>query len=79
MGEFGAVSVVSGRIRGLTNTVPLHIEVLYQEYDIAAAFGVATLLASVALLTIALRAALDWRQDALRARGSRGQLIAAAA
>ena len=79
MGEFGAVSVVSGRIRGLTNTVPLHIEVLYQEYDIAAAFGVATLLAGVALLTIGLRAGLDWRQEALRARGSRAQLLAVAA
>ncbi len=79
MGEFGAVSVVSGRIRGLTNTVPLHIEVLYQEYDIAAAFGVATLLAGIALLTIGLRALLDWRQDALRTRGSRAQLLAVAA
>ena len=75
MGEFGAVSVVSGRIRGLTNTVPLHIEVLYQEYNIAAAFGVATLLAGVALLTIVLRAGLDWRQEALRARGGRAQLV----
>lgn len=75
MGEFGAVSVVSGRIRGLTNTVPLHIEVLYQEYNIAAAFGVATLLAGVALLTIVLRAWLDWRQEALRARGGRAQLV----
>lgn len=79
MGEFGAVSVVSGRIRGLTNTVPLHIEVLYQEYNIAAAFGVATLLAGSALLTIGLRAGLDWRQEALRARGSRAQLLAVAA
>ena len=77
MGEFGAVSVVSGRIRGLTNTVPLHIEVLYQEYNIAAAFGVATLLAGVALLTIVLRAVLDWRQEALRARGGRAQLVVA--
>ncbi len=79
MGEFGAVSVVSGRIRGLTNTVPLHIEVLYQEYDIAAAFGMATLLAGIGLLTIALRALLDWRQQTLRARGSRARLLAAAA
>lgn len=76
MGEFGAVSVVSGRIRGLTNTVPLHIEVLYQDYDIAAAFGVATLLASVALLTIVLRAVLDWRGQALRVRGGQAQLVA---
>ena len=79
MGEFGAVSVVSGRIRGVTNTVPLHIEVLYQEYDIAAAFGVATLLAGIALLTIGLRALLDWRQESLRARGSHAQLLAVAA
>lgn len=76
MGEFGAVSVVSGRIRGLTNTVPLHIEVLYQDYDIAAAFGVATLLAGVALLTIVLRAVLDWRAGALRVRGSQARLVA---
>lgn len=76
MGEFGAVSVVSGHIRGLTNTVPLHIEVLYQDYDIAAAFGVATLLAGVSLLTIVLRAGLDWRADALRARGSQARLVA---
>ena len=75
MGEFGAVSVVSGRIRGLPNTVPLHIEVLYQEYDIAAAFGVATLLAGVALLTIVLRAGLDWRGEAVRARGSQARLV----
>lgn len=74
MGEFGAVSVVSGRIRGLTNTMPLHIEILYNEYNIAAAFGVATLLASVALLTIALRAALEWRQDWMKQRGSRARL-----
>ena len=77
VGEFGAVSVVSGRIRGLTNTVPLHIEVLYQEYDIAAAFGVAALLAGVALLTVMLRAELDWRGEALRARGSQARLAEA--
>ena len=75
MGEFGAVSVVSGRIRGVTNTVPLHIEVLYQEYNIAAAFGVATLLASMALVTIALRAGLDWWQDIRRTRGSQAQMV----
>lgn len=77
MGEFGAVSVVSGRIRGLTNTVPLHIEVLYNEYNIAAAFGCATTLAGVALLTIALRAGLEWRQDRMRSRGSLAQLVPA--
>ena len=78
MGEFGAVSVVSGRIRGLTNTMPLHIEVLYQEYNIAAAFGVAALLAGVALLTIAVRALLEWRQDRARTRGSAARLVAVA-
>ena len=70
MGEFGAVSVVSGRIRGVTNTMPLHIEVLYQEYDIAAAFGVAALLAGVALLTIGVRAWMEWRQAEARSRGA---------
>ncbi|MGB8314540.1 MAG: sulfate ABC transporter permease subunit CysW [Aestuariivirga sp.] len=61
MGEFGAVSVVSGHIRGLTNTLPLHIEILYNEYNFAAAFAVATLLASLALITLALKSALEWR------------------
>ncbi len=78
MGEFGAVSVVSGRIRGLTNTMPLHIEVLYQEYNIAAAFGVATLLAGVALMTIGVRAVLEWRQARARVLGGRARLLAAA-
>ena len=61
MGEFGAVSVVSGHIRGLTNTMPLHIEILYNEYNFAAAFAVATLLAGLALLTLVLKSALEWR------------------
>ncbi len=61
MGEFGAVSVVSGHIRGLTNTMPLHIEILYNEYNFAAAFAVATLLASLALVTLVLKSALEWR------------------
>ncbi len=74
MGEFGAVSVISGRIRGLTNTMPLHIEILYNEYSIAAAFGVATLLAGVALLTIALRSLLEWRRDSVYRRGSLAHL-----
>jgi sulfate transport system permease protein len=77
MGEFGAVSVISGRIRGLTNTMPLHIEILYNEYNIAAAFSVATLLAAVGLLTIALRAGLEWQQDRVYRRGNRAQLVAA--
>ena len=66
MGEFGAVSVVSGHIRGLTNTLPLHVEILYNEYDISAAFAVASLLALLALVTLALKAGLEWRHaDAL--------------
>ncbi|MGH6820000.1 MAG: sulfate/thiosulfate ABC transporter permease CysW, partial [Methylocella sp.] len=61
MGEFGAVSVVSGHIRGLTNTIPLHVEILYNEYNFAAAFAVASLLALLALLTLALKSLLEWR------------------
>ena len=72
------MSVVSGRIRGLTNTMPLHIEVLYQEYNLAAAFGVAALLAGAALLTVAARAALDWRQARALALGGQAHLTAAA-
>jgi sulfate transport system permease protein len=65
MGEFGAVSVVSGHIRGLTNTVPLHVEILYNEYNIAAAFAAASLLALLALLTLAAKSALEWRAPEL--------------
>ena len=66
MGEFGAVSVVSGHIRGETNTMPLHIEILYNEYNFAAAFAVASLLAGLALVTLAIKSALEWRYgDAL--------------
>ncbi|MDC7682516.1 sulfate ABC transporter permease subunit CysW [Asticcacaulis sp. BYS171W] len=61
MGEFGAVSVVSGHIRGLTNTLPLHIEVLYNEYDSVGAFAAATLLAGLALVTLVLKSLLEWR------------------
>jgi sulfate transport system permease protein len=61
MGEFGAVSVVSGKIRGLTNTLPLHIEALYNDYDIVGAFAAASLLAGLGLVTLALKAALEWR------------------
>jgi sulfate transport system permease protein len=61
MGEFGAVSVVSGHIRGQTNTMPLHVEILYNEYNFAAAFAVASLLALLALLTLVLKSALEWR------------------
>jgi sulfate transport system permease protein len=61
MGEFGAVSVVSGHIRGLTNTIPLHVEILYNEYQSAAAFAVATLLALLALVTLVAKRALEWQ------------------
>ena len=61
MGEFGAVSVVSGHIRGKTNTVPLHVEILYNEYNITAAFSVASLLALLGLLTLAAKSALEWK------------------
>ena len=61
MGEFGAVSVVSGHVRGLTNTMPLHIEILYNEYQFAAAFAVASLLALLALVTLAIKSAIEWR------------------
>lgn len=61
MGEFGAVAVVSGKIRGLTNTMPLHIEILYNEYMGAAAFAVASLLAGLALVTLVLKTLLEWR------------------
>ncbi|NBQ87370.1 MAG: sulfate ABC transporter permease subunit CysW [Betaproteobacteria bacterium] len=60
MGEFGAVSVVSGHIRGQTNTMPLHVEVLYNEYQSVAAFAVASLLALLALLTLAIKSAVEW-------------------
>jgi sulfate transport system permease protein len=61
MGEFGAVSVVSGHIRGLTNTMPLHVEILYNEYNFVAAFAVASLLALLALVTLAAKTVLEWR------------------
>lgn len=61
MGEFGAVSVVSGSIRGKTNTVPLHVEILYNEYNIAAAFATASLLALLGVLTLAAKTALEWK------------------
>ena len=61
MGEFGAVSVVSGHIRGLTNTMPLHVEILYNEYNFVAAFAVSTLLAALALVTLVLKSILEYR------------------
>jgi sulfate transport system permease protein len=72
MGEFGAVSVVSGHIRGLTNTIPLQVEILYNEYNSVAAFGLAVLLASLALVTLGVKTFLEWRHvDQLAARGGR--------
>jgi sulfate transport system permease protein len=63
MGEFGAVSVVSGHIRGETNTMPLYVEILYNEYQFAAAFAVASLLALLALVTLALKTYVEWRSN----------------
>ncbi len=63
MGEFGAVSVVSGHIRGETNTLPLHVEILYNEYDYVGAFAVASLLAGLALVTLVAKTLLEWRFD----------------
>jgi sulfate transport system permease protein len=61
MGEFGAVSVVSGHIRGQTNTMPLHVEILYNEYQSVAAFAVASLLALLAVVTLAIKSTVEWR------------------
>jgi sulfate transport system permease protein len=72
MGEFGAVSVVSGHIRGLTNTIPLQVEILYNEYNNVAAFALASLLAALALVTLGLKTLLEWRHaDALASSGRR--------
>jgi sulfate transport system permease protein len=68
MGEFGAVSVVSGHVRGETNTMPLHVEILYNEYQFAAAFAVASLLALLALLTIALKSLVEWQASRAHSR-----------
>jgi sulfate transport system permease protein len=71
MGEFGAVSVVSGHIRGLTNTVPLHVEILYSEYQFRAAFAVASLLFVLALVTLVAKKSLEWRRHVARREGAR--------
>jgi sulfate/thiosulfate transport system permease protein len=71
MGEFGAVSVVSGHIRGLTNTLPLHIEILHNEYNYAGAFASASILAMLALVTLIAKALLDMRHPELRAGQAR--------
>ena len=63
MGEFGAVSVVSGHIRGQTNTMPLHVEILYNEYNFAAAFAVASLLALLAMVTLGLKSVIEWKAN----------------
>ena len=74
MGEFGAVSVVSGHIRGLTTTMPLEVEMRYNEYDYAGAFAVASLLALLGLLTLAIKTALEWRYgDELAAHAPGGR------
>jgi sulfate transport system permease protein len=71
MGEFGAVSVVSGHIRGETNTMPLHVEILYNEYNFVAAFAVASLLAGLALVTLVGKSFLEWRHGGELATGRR--------
>jgi sulfate transport system permease protein len=71
MGEFGAVSVVSGHIRGQTVTMPLHVEILYNEYDFVGAFAVASLLAGLALCTLAIKSVLEWRYGAAIAASRR--------
>ena len=63
MGEFGAVSVVSGHIRGLTNTLPLHVEVSYNDYDSVGAFASASILAGLAIITLVLKSILEWKQS----------------
>ena len=66
MGEFGAVSVVSGHIRGMTNTLPLHVEILYNEYNFVAAFACASVLALLALVTLALKTLVEWNIERLQ-------------
>jgi sulfate transport system permease protein len=76
MGEFGAVSVVSGHIRGETNTLPLHVEILYNEYAFAASFAVASVLTLLALVTLALKTLVEWQQR--RASAERAEAISLA-
>jgi sulfate transport system permease protein len=71
MGEFGAVSVVSGHIRGLTETIPLHVEALYNEYDFVGAFAMASLLAGLALVTLTAKSLLEWRTGGVLASSRR--------
>lgn len=74
MGEFGAVSVVSGHIRGLTNTLPLHVEILYNEYNFTAAFATASLLTLLALVTLAIKNAIEWLSQSEQADAQHGAL-----
>lgn len=74
MGEFGAVSVVSGHIRGLTNTMTLHVEILYNEYNFTAAFAVASLLTLVAVVTLILKSLVEWRTARMRHEGEQSHL-----
>ena len=74
MGEFGAVSVVSGHIRGVTNTVPLQVEILYNEYQFRAAFAVASLLFVLAVVTLIAKQALEWKQHQARREAARWSL-----
>jgi len=71
MGEFGAVSVVSGHIRGQTVTMPLQVEILYNDYNLVGAFAVASLLAGLAILTLAVKTLLEWHYGAELAAGRR--------
>jgi sulfate transport system permease protein len=68
MGEFGAVSVVSGHVRGLTNTLPLQVEILYNEYNFVGAFAVASLLASLALVTLCVKKIAEWSVSSRQAK-----------
>ena len=74
LGEFGAVSVVSGHIRGLTNTIPLHVEILYNEYNYTAAFAVASLLSVVAVVTLLLKKVLEWKTREARTLASKSEI-----
>ncbi len=69
MGEFGAVSVVSGHVRGSTNTIPLHVEILYNEYNYVAAFAVASLLGMLAVVTLVAKSFVEWRIKAVKSDG----------
>ncbi len=75
MGEFGAVSVVSGHVRGVTNTIPLHVEILYSEYQFRAAFAVASLLFGLALVTLVAKKTLEWKQHLARRAAAREEVM----